>query len=170
MERFAYSVRELVDKLAPEEDEEEKLRLLRQVRHWTNADLLTPIGEKHTGTGVSRKYGPDEVRKAAILRELSRFGLTVTMLDGMGEALDFYAKRSEWRDAISGKDAIFLEMLWAPDGAHAWNVVRYASLLAMMKPDWKPRGSKKSDLSMIDLNFTRAAVLSLNRIFAHLKI
>jgi len=170
MERFVYSVRELVDKLAPEEDEEEKLRLLRQVRHWTNADLLTPIGEKHTGTGVSRKYGPDEVRKAAILRELSRFGLTVTMLDGMGEALDYHAKQSEWRDAISGKDAIFLEMLWAPDGAHVWNLVRQASLLKMMHPDWKPHHSKKSALPMINLDFTRAAVLSLNRIFAHLQI
>lgn len=55
--------------------------------HWANADLLTPIGEKHTGTRVSRKYDLDEVRKAAILRELSRFGLTVTVLDGMGAAL-----------------------------------------------------------------------------------
>lgn len=172
MERFAYSVRELVDHLAPEGDEEEKLRLLRQVRHWTNADLLTPLGEKNTGTGVSRKYGPDEVRKAAILRELSRFGLTVTKLEGMGDYLDYLAEGSEWRDAITDKRAIYLEMLWEPgDGTHAWRIAKADDLLDMLRPDWKPpHRRKKRAGGPPDPQFTSALVLSLNRIFAGVNV
>ena len=88
MERFAYSVRELVDLVAADDDEGGKLRLLRQVRHWTNENLLFPIGEKHTGTGVARKYGPDEVRKAAILRELVSFGIPVATYEEMDTGLE----------------------------------------------------------------------------------
>ena len=170
MERFAYSVRELVDKLAPEDDEEEKLKLLRQVRHWTNADLLTPLGEKNTGTGVSRKYGPDEVRKAAILRDLARFGLTVNKLEGMGEYLDDLAKDPSWRDAITNKEAVYLELFWSPDGAHAWSVARDEHLLAIMRPSWKPPRLKNSKIKLPDPNFTSAIVLSLNRIFSRLTL
>lgn len=172
MERFAYSVRELVDHLAPEGDEEEKLRLLRQVRHWTNADLLTPLGGKNTGTGTSRKYGPDEVRKAAILRELSRFGLTVTKLEGMGEYLDYLAEGDEWRDAVTGKRAIYLEMLWEPgDGTHAWRITKANDLLDMLRPDWKPNPpSRKGGIRIPAPRFTSALVLSLNSIFAGVKV
>lgn len=167
MERFAYSVRELVDLVAADDDEAGKLRLLRQVRHWTNEDLLTPIGQKHTGTGNARKYGADEVRKAAILRELASFGIPVATYEGMGESLDFHARRAEWKDAITGKDSIFLEMLWAPSGMHVWNIVRHNALLSMMDPNWKPRKVKGITP---DMSFTRAIVLSLNRIFERLKL
>tara|TARA_R110002074_G_C12554346_1_gene666932 strand:+ start:5400 stop:5903 length:504 start_codon:yes stop_codon:yes gene_type:complete len=167
MERFAYSVRELVDLVAADDDEGGKLRLLRQVRHWTNENLLFPIGEKHTGTGVARKYGPDEVRKAAILRELVSFGIPVATYEEMGESLDYYTRQSEWKDAISGKDAIFLEMLWTSSRTQVWNVVRHDALLSMMSPKWKP---KKVGNFMPDMNFTRAIVLNLNRIFERLKL
>ena len=41
-------------------------------------------------------------RKAAILLELSRYGVTVEMLDGFGEWADTLAKTKQWRTAIDG--------------------------------------------------------------------
>ena len=171
MERFAYSVRELVDKLAPEGDETEKLRLIRQIRHWTNADLLTPQGKKHTGTGVSRQYGPDEVRKAAILRELGRFGMTVTQLEGMGEYLDGLAEDPSWRDAITGKRPVYLELFSTPDDEEqTWRVARDEPDLKQLHPDAKPLRIKIGTKHTNGASYTSALVLSLNRIFARLSV
>lgn len=171
MERFAYSVRELVDKLAPEGDEDEKLRLIRQVRHWTNADLLTPQGKKHTGTGVSRKYGADEVRKAAILRELARFGMTVTQLEGTGEYLDMLTKDPSWRDAVTNKRPVYLELFTTPDDEdQTWRFARDEPDLRPIHPDAKPSRLKVGNTTTQGPSYTSALVLSLNRIFARLKV
>ncbi len=171
MERFAYSVRELVDKLSPEGDEAEKLRLIRQIRHWTNADLLTPQGKKHTGTGVSREYGPDEVRKAAILRELTRFGMTVTQLEGTGEYLDMLADDPSWKDAITNKKPVYLELFSTPDDdGQSWQVARDEPDLKKIHPDAKPSILKIGNKRLPGASYTSALVLSLNRIFARLKV
>lgn len=171
MERFAYSVREVAEKLSPEGDEGERLRLIRQIRHWTNADLLRPQGKKHTGTGVSRKYGPEEVRKAAILRELWRYGMTVTQLEGMGEYLDKLSDDPSWTDAVSGKRAVYLELLSTPDDeTQSWLVARDTPDLKLLNPDTKPSRVKIGGKNLPGPSHTAALVLSLNRIFERLRV
>lgn len=171
MERFAYSVRELVEKLAPEADEEAKRRLIRQVRHWTNSDLLTPLGGKNTGTGISREYGPDEVRKAAILWELTRFGMTVPQLEGTGAYLDEIAKDPSWRDAVADKRPVYLELLRTPDDeTQSWLLVRDVPDLRQLHPTQKTRSLKSAMPATPEPSFTAALVLSLNRIFARLTV
>src|SRR3546814_478505 len=63
-------------------------RTIRQVRHWTQHDLLRPYSQKNTGTGIPRLY-PEEasVEVAAILLELSRYGATVDILKSVATAL-----------------------------------------------------------------------------------
>lgn len=171
MERFAYSVREVAEKLTPEGDEGERLRLIRQIRHWTNADLLRPQGKKHTGTGVSRKYGPEEVRKAAILRELWRYGMTVTQLEGMGEYLDDLSGDPSWADAANGKRAVYLELLSNPDDeSQLWLVARDEPDLKVLDPANKPPRIKVGSKSLPGISYSAALVLSLNRIFERLRV
>src|SRR4051794_37184763 len=67
-----YTLKEVAAVLCASGDPAEVERIARQVRHWTVADLLHPTGKKHTGTGRSRRYTADEIRKASILLELSR--------------------------------------------------------------------------------------------------
>lgn len=117
-----YSVKGVAERIAYKGDADEIRKIIRQLRHWTNADLLTPLGEKHTGTGVSRQYDADEVRKAAILLELSRYGVTVEMLEGFDEWTSLLRGTDRWKKAAEGKGEYFLQMAWEPgdDGGSVW--------------------------------------------------
>lgn len=75
-------------------DHDDARLILRQVRHWTNAGLLTPDGERHGGTGRHRRYTTIECYRAAVLAELSRWGVQVGLLAGFVETLE--ARRLEW--------------------------------------------------------------------------
>lgn len=122
MSNETYSVKGVAERIAFRGDADEVRKIIRQVRHWTNADLLTPVGEKHTGTGVSRQYDADEVRKAALLLELSRYGVTVEMLENFDEWTDSLKRTDAWKKAAAGKGDYFLQMAWEPgeDGGTIW--------------------------------------------------
>lgn len=63
-------------------------RTMRQVRHWTQCDLLRTVSEKSTGKGIPRLYEEEPTLQiAAILLELSRYGATVDILRPVAEEL-----------------------------------------------------------------------------------
>ena len=63
-------------------------RALRQVRHWTQNDLLETYGDKNTGRGVPRLYEEERtIEIAAILIELSRYGVTLEVMKPVAEEL-----------------------------------------------------------------------------------
>ena len=66
-------------------------RLLRSVRHWTSAGLLSLVAEKHPGGGFHRVYTRDALYEAALIYELTRYGLNT---DEMEKKLRKYAKVS----------------------------------------------------------------------------
>jgi hypothetical protein len=83
---------------------EDDLRFIdRQIKHWTNNDLLRPLGEKHTGTGRSRVYIWHEVVAAAYLHELSAFGVTVGELKKFRKKFDAWMKSANNQIALLGE-------------------------------------------------------------------
>lgn len=61
-------------------------RAVRQVRHWTQSDLLRTAGDKNTGRGRSRLYEEEPtIFIAAMLMELARFGITVDKMKPLSE-------------------------------------------------------------------------------------
>jgi len=82
------TVKDIAKYAAFDKSEEGINRAMRQIRHWTQCDLLRPYTPKKTGTGIPRLY-PDEptIEIAAILLEVARYGATVDILKPVAEAL-----------------------------------------------------------------------------------
>lgn len=188
----SYSVRDIAAILVDQEgwygtdNYQQKLdKRLRQVRHWTSYDYLRPLGSKHTGTGVARRYGPDEVRKAGLLRELTRFGLTVTQLgEEFGDSLEERAKQKEWQQAIDGKALILFQIVMpaggdAQESGWAMNLVpAKKSLLKLLDPKVmavegrkRTADSKRAQTKQLPLpNFVSALTISLTQLFRTLRV
>jgi hypothetical protein len=76
-----YTVGEMAQRLAREGSAAEVAALTRQLRNWTALGLLTPVGEKHEGTGKHRRYDDGSLLKAALVELLVRnFKIDVTGL------------------------------------------------------------------------------------------
>ncbi len=148
-------------------------RIARQVRHWTQCDLLQPVGKKYTGTGVSRRYTADEVRKAAILAELSHFRVPVTILDAPFAHSDEVFLGEEWEIAIAGKRPVYLEMAWTEDGTSRWRMaVDWPRLLFINPPvarETKEEG--RDDVTVMDPERPTSMILiNLTETFARLRL
>ncbi len=116
-----FTLKEVAAILCPSGDAPEVERIARQVRHWTVADLLRPTGKKHTGTGTSRRYSVDEVRKAAILTELARYRVPITALGSFTAMAESYATSREWRKAVEDREPVFLQLAFSK-GANSWQI------------------------------------------------
>ncbi|MBF0382335.1 MAG: hypothetical protein HQL69_15025 [Magnetococcales bacterium] len=92
-------------------------KVIRQLRHWTAKDLLQPIGGKNTGTGNSRLYNEFSVVVAAILFEVTRYGLPIDLLRQLvnwveGDQDGEFA----WDLALMPEEAkAFLQIAWEVD-------------------------------------------------------
>jgi hypothetical protein len=76
-----YTVGGMATRLARTRGPDEIATIIRQLRNWTTVGLLTPLGEKHEGTGRHRLYDHPELMKAALLEVLARnFKVDVTGL------------------------------------------------------------------------------------------
>lgn len=87
-------------------------RAMRQVRHWTQSDLLQTANDKHTGRGRSRMYEEEPtILLAALLMELARFGVTIDKMKPLArwfyddweadsEGVFFGATTGEWTGYI----------------------------------------------------------------------
>lgn len=61
-------------------------RSMRQIRHWTQCDLLKTANSKHTGRGRSRLYEEEPtIFIAALFMELARFGITVDKMKPLAD-------------------------------------------------------------------------------------
>ena len=114
MKEKLYTVKDVAAIIAHDPDPASVNKIIRQVRHWTNNDLLFTLGGKDTGTGVSRVYDADGVRLAAILLDLTRYGITVDMLEGIDEWISDRAESDEWAAAVEGREDYFLQFAWEP--------------------------------------------------------
>ena len=75
------TVKDIAECISYDRSEEGIARTLRQVRHWTQCDLLRTMSEKNPGKGVPRFYEDEpSLLIAAILFELCRYGATVDIL------------------------------------------------------------------------------------------
>ena len=82
------TIKDIATRIAFVRSEEGIQRTLRQVRHWTQSDLLHPISAKSTGKGIPRMYSAEPtIYIAAFLLELSRYGATVEIMKPVSDAL-----------------------------------------------------------------------------------
>lgn len=96
-------------------------RTIRQVRHWTQCDLLRPFSEKETGKGVPRLYLEEPTLEfSAFLLEFSRYGATVDILKFVADEL-----YNHWRDedgfyihtAFGADINAYMQVAWDTDPA-----------------------------------------------------
>jgi len=165
MERDTFTLKEMVRILSPDDDEEARARIARQVRHWTMLDLLTPAGRKHTGTGVSRRYDADEVRKAAILVELNQYHLPVTAFSEAHDWSRNFLRSSAWQTATDGKRPVFLQLAWSHDMLTLQIFEGQPKHNALA-----PRPDPKRDPKWEKILPVSAVVINLSRLFARLRM
>jgi len=75
------TLKDIAKAISFDQSDEGIARTMRQVRHWTQNDLLPTFSGKETGKGIPRLYQDEPtIEIAAILQELSRYGATVDVM------------------------------------------------------------------------------------------
>lgn len=161
MSETTYTLKQMVSILAPAGDLDAAPRLARQLRHWTALDILAPIGGKRTGTGVSRRYSMDEVRKAAILVELSNYRVPSPVLEDLfADASERWPDYAEWENAIDGRKSVYLYISYNDD------MVTYQ---INSKKSWMLEPKRTRSKSDPKFNSASAIVVNLTKVFARLR-
>jgi hypothetical protein len=74
-----------------------------RLRHWAREGLIDPIGGRHPGSGVHRRYTEETAVRAAVLSRLADMGFRVTALEGsmrdIVKRVDFL--RGNWKPGNS---------------------------------------------------------------------
>jgi len=162
MEPRTYTLKEAVYALNRSGSSEEAARLTRHIRHWTTMDLLKPEGKKHTGTGRSREYSADTIYRAAVLVELARYRVPITVLaDAFSRFTD--GNEVEWEEAIIDRGPVYLAVTWSEDGSEwimqcDFPLVHLIEELHYQEQDMEPeptRDGKPVPASMIIMNLSR---------------
>lgn len=82
------TIKDVARCVAFEKSEEGIARTARQIRHWTQCDMLRTVSQKNTGSGVPRLYEEEPTLEiAAILLEVARYGATVDILKPVADVL-----------------------------------------------------------------------------------
>ena len=82
------TIKDIAERISLDRSDRGVERTMRQVRHWTQCDLLRTVGRKNTGKGIPRLYEEEPTMLiAAILLELSLYGATVEILSPVAEGL-----------------------------------------------------------------------------------
>lgn len=93
-------------------------RTMRQVRHWTQNDLLRTEGEKTTGKGIPRFYAEEPTMMiAAILKELTLYGSSVELLRPVSDGLYSHYDDDSGTYLMSALTDInaYLQVIWSID-------------------------------------------------------
>lgn len=110
------TVKDIARKIAFDRSDDAIARTMRQVRHWTQNDLLRTTSEKHTGKGVPRLYEPEPtVEIAAVLLELTRYGVTVDILKPVAEELWDTDEGMLYRGSAMTDINVYLQASWNSD-------------------------------------------------------
>lgn len=114
------TIKDITQAVAPDKSVDGLNRTLRQVRHWTQCDLIRPRQQKNPGKGSTRVYDEDPtIMVSAILLELNRYGATVDILGPVSNAI--YADTiAEGGDdvlfmAMNNEANAFLQVVWIED-------------------------------------------------------
>lgn len=173
MTRDSHTVKDVAERIAPSRKAADLSRLIRQIRHWTLCDLLTTEGDKHTGTGRSRVYDAHQVRKAAILAELARFGINVGELEGFGEWADSLARTTQWAAAVAARRDVFIQMAWTADGGASWGIAQDAPNTNPLSSTTASSPVRRGDGRQFELpeqDFTASIVLNVTKVFKRLAL
>ena len=136
MAEHFYNVKRVALIISHTDDESALGQTVRKIRHWTNSDILSPVGDKSTGTGVSRMYDEDAVYIAALLLEVTRYGVTVVMLETFEEWIkECWEDTDEWAEAKAGRRELVFQMGWQDDGSGFYTPITEDKRLF-----WKPLG------------------------------
>lgn len=130
-------------------------RTARQVRHWTQSDLLQTVSEKSTGSGVPRLYEEEPtIEIAGILLELARYGATIEILKPVAKAL--------YEDWTEGGDTLFLattdegnayaQVAWREDPATRKFIDARVNLFNDFDPDGGALWAEPSSSILVNLN------------------
>ena len=133
-------------------------RALRQVRHWTQCDLLRTLSQKNTGKGIPRFYEwQPTLMVAAILIELSRYGATVDMLRPVSEALyEYWEEDGMYLLTATTDYNSFLQVAWTTDATTGrFEGARFEFWDEVEEPD--RRAFDAEPTSSIVINMTRLA-------------
>jgi hypothetical protein len=85
---YVLTLKDIAQAIAPNQSEAAVSKAMRQIRHWTQHDIVRTLSEKSTGSGVPRLYPYDPTNEVcAILQEIARFGATVDILKAVADAL-----------------------------------------------------------------------------------
>lgn len=110
------TLKELAQAIAYSPSEESVNRVTRQIRHWTQSDLLKTYTGKSTGTGIPRLYLEyPTLEVAAILLELSRYGATVDILKPAADALYEEGYGDLYRSSAQTDETVFMQVSWSED-------------------------------------------------------
>ncbi len=147
-----YTLKEAVTILHRSGGEEESTAITRHIRHWTSLDLLVPVGDKHTGTGRNREYPVEEIYRAAVLLELAKWRVPMTVLS---ETFRQFALNHEedWRLAIEGAESVYMTMTWS-EGLTVWNIREGQPALYMLESS-TPEKDFREPGSAIVINLSR---------------
>ena len=175
MQKASYSLRELVQAIAPDADADRRKLLTRRIRYWTNEGALWTEGQKGTGTGRERRYGPTAPYIAAVNDELTKYGfpirqiLTVAQYNGQisqhfgtpAGPLIHFKKRAErelvlWNQAIRGEKQVLLALV--PDDEMPPVAARGVGLAIGEAKDFEARGTGDTSILLIDLTGLFAGV------------
>tara|TARA_R110000824_G_scaffold53362_4_gene147813 strand:+ start:7428 stop:8000 length:573 start_codon:yes stop_codon:yes gene_type:complete len=83
-----WTVKDLAERVSLDVSDEGISRTIRQLRHWTENDVLRTVGEKKSGKGIPRLYHPEPTMEiSAFLIELARYGVTVDAMKMVADEL-----------------------------------------------------------------------------------
>ena len=85
--RKGISVKDLAERVGATSSDAERARLVEQLRYWTRLDLLAPSGPKHGGSGRWRTYPGSAIYIAAVLQELSRYRVSVPVMEAVAATI-----------------------------------------------------------------------------------
>jgi len=110
------TVKDIAREISFDRSDDGIARTMRQIRHWTQNDLLRTASVKNTGKGVPRLYEPEPtIQIAAILLELSRYGVTVEILKPVAEELWDADEAMMYIDSALTHLNSYLQVSWTAD-------------------------------------------------------
>ncbi len=166
-----YTLKQVASRVCMSKDPAEIETVARQIRHWTVSDLLVPVGEKYTGTGRSRRYSANEVRLAAWLAELSKYGMTVSLLETARATYEEYGKDGYWEGVAESKTPVFHEVTWDRNSIVGKITGGAPELISFKRPRGQMRVGPPEGVGVIDPeNVTSVIVINLTKVFGRLDV
>ncbi|CCQ72457.1 hypothetical protein [Magnetospira sp. QH-2] len=111
------TLKDLASWVSFDQSEEGIAKTMRQIRHWTQNDLLQTRSQKNTGKGIPRLYSEEPTLQiAGILAELSRYASSIDVLKPVAEALyEEYEEGALYLSVALTEMNAFLQVAWTFD-------------------------------------------------------